>query len=802
MIHLKLRSSAAIAVASVFCLSVVPCLAAAGASATNAPVTETFKPLTPGPDDARIAYWTARLLEAQQYSRQPLDTGMSEKFYDGYLKTLDPRHEYFLQSDIDEFSHYRTNLDQFTLGVRGRADLTPAFQMFNRFVERLAQRTAYVNKLLQQDHFTFDSDESILNDREQAPFPKDLAAAQELWGQRLRYDYLQARLGREFSPTNGGTILPLPKSADAEITADLAKHYNWILHTATNYDSDNVLWYYLNALTHAYDPHSDYLNEPHEQNFKIEMSLSLGGIGAQLSDDFGYCTVESLVPGGPAEKSRQIKPNDRIVAVAQSNQPPVNVVDMDLSKVVELIRGPKGTQVRLTLEDKDNPSSSRHEVTLTRDEIKLENQEAKAQLVEQPDGHGGTSRIGVINVPSFYAPIGSDAHSYITLDTGKLIKKLEAEKVAGIILDMRGNPGGSLEEAIQFTGLFIKSGPVVLARNWDGQIETDVVSNSAALYSGPLVVLVNRFSASAAEIAAAALQDYGRAVVVGDTSTHGKGTVQSLIDLNRIPMIETPDDTNDPGTLKLTIRKFYRITGGTTQLNGVEPDIVLPDVWNYHTDIGEKSLDNALLGLPLPEEISSQIHYDNLDLVAPYLDELRRLSAARVATNQDFNYIRQDIAQYKKSLSDKTITLNEQKALRQRKADNARDLAREAEEAMRPLPNETIYNLTVENCASNGLPAPEPLWTTNLNAVITATNANGSVCIMTTNDTFAVGVPLNQFETNTPAGPEYLGPVVTQPAPDPMLDETINILQDYIPLLSKNNNVVANQRVDPVKVDP
>ncbi|HEX5397823.1 MAG TPA: carboxy terminal-processing peptidase [Verrucomicrobiae bacterium] len=801
MIHLKFRNVAAIAVALGFCLFNAPGWAASVASATNA--SSTIIPLPSGPDDAMIAYWTARILEQQQYSRQTFDADVSKRFFDGYLKTLDPRHEYFLQSDIDQFEHYRTNLDIFTLGTPPQADLKPAFQIFNRFLERLAQRTTYVDKLLHDDHFTFNSNERILDDRREAPYPKDLAAAQELWGRRLRYDYLQERLDREFSATNGGTILPLPKTADAEIAADLEKHYNWILHTATNYDGGDVLQFYLNALTHAYDPHSDYLNESHEQNFKIEMSLSLGGIGAQLTDDYGYCKIQSLVPGGPAEQSGQIKPNEYIVKVAQSNQPPVNVVDMKLNKVVELIRGPKGTQVTLTLEDKNNPSSQ-HKVTLTRDEIKLENQEAKAQLIEQPDGHGQTNRIGVINVPSFYAPMDTDGHSYISSDTARLIKKLESEKVAGIILDMRNNPGGSLEEAIQFTGLFIKSGPVVLARNWNGQIETDVVSNSAALYSGPLVVLVNRFSASAAEIAAAALQDYGRAVVVGDTSTHGKGTVQSLIDLSRYPFIVSKNSTNDPGTLKLTIRKFYRITGGTTQLNGVRPDIVLPDVWNYNPDIGEISLDNALPGLPLPEEISSQIHYAKLDKVAPYIEELRRLSLARVATNQDFNYIRQDIAEYKKSLADKTVTLNEQDALRQRKQDSARNLARDIEEAVRPLPQERIYNLTVENCASNGLPAPQPLCITNMNAVITSTNANGSVCIMTTNGVFAVGVPLNQFETNTPSGPAHLGTVVTQSASNDnaRLDETINIIQDYISLLSKNNSVVVNQRSDSQKVDP
>src|ERR1039457_3507999 len=332
------------------------------------------------------------------------------------------------------------------------------------------------------------------------------------------------------------------------------------------------------------------------------MSLSLFGIGAQLEEDVGYCTIKSLIAGGPADnKKGQIKPKDRIIAVAQSNQPPVNVVDMDLSKVVELIRGPKGTQVRLTLSPASD-RAARPVVILTRDEIKLEDQEAKAQLIENTDALGATNWIGVIRVPSFYAPIGSDAHSYITMDVAKLIRKLEAEKAGGIILDMRGNPGGSLEEAIRFTGLFIKEGPVVLARDPEGRIETDTISNSAALYSGPLVVLINRFSASAAEIAAAALQDYGRAIVVGDTSTHGKGTVQSLMALNNFVGPATPTATNDPGTLKITIRKFYRVTGDSTQLKGVEPDIVLPDIWNYSTDVGESSLENPLPGDPLPGE--------------------------------------------------------------------------------------------------------------------------------------------------------------------------------------------------------
>ncbi len=750
MSRLKITCCAAIALAVAVCLFI-----AAGCSAPkptpSTAVTGTSSSLMPGPNDARIAYWTARELELNQYSQQVFDKAVSEKFFDGYLEMLDPRRENFLQSDIDEFAHYRTNLDALTIGGRGRANLTPAYEIFGRYMERLTQHTDYVNKLLAHDRFKFDTDERILLDRRHAPYPKDLTEAEELWSQQLRYDYLTAKLDLEFSPTNGGTILPLPKSANTEITADLTRRYNWNLHYFTNWDGDNVLQVYLNALTHAYDPHTDYLNHQRAQNFSIEMSLSLFGIGAQLSEDYGYCTIESLIPGGPADKSGQIKNKERVIAVAQSNLPPVNVVDMDLSKVVELIRGPKGTQVRLSLEEKDNPAS-RHVVVLTRDEIKIEDQEAKAQLIETPDGHGETNRIGVIDVPSFYFPTdiagntGHSQQSYVSVDVAKLIRKLEQEKVGGIILDMRNNPGGSLEEAIRFTGLFIKEGPVVLARDPLGDVQLDSITNAAALYSGPLVVLLNRFSASAAEIAAAALQDYGRAIVVGDTSTHGKGTVQSLIDFNKTPWVATSDTTNDPGTLKITIRKFYRVTGASTQLKGVKSDIVLPDVLNESPDIGETALEN-----PLPWDTIPSVDFNKVNLVQPYLADLRRDSEARIATNEDFNYIRQDIDEFKKVQADKTATLNEQDALNERRKNATEKMLRDKELAKRGTPNETIYNLTVENAGEPGLPPP-----------FVETNSPANISEGRLND-------------------------------EARLDESERILEDYVSLLSKSVSMTAHQ---------
>ncbi|MGH7991586.1 MAG: carboxy terminal-processing peptidase, partial [Limisphaerales bacterium] len=385
--------------------------------------------------------------------------------------------------------------------------------------------------------------------------------------------------------------------------------------------------------------------------------------------------------------------------------------DMELSRVVQLIRGPKGAKVSLTISSADD-YGAHHVVSLTRAEIKLEDSEAKAQLIETSDHRGGTNRIGIIDLPSFYETIdlpGNSVHSYqksTTADVSRLIKKLEKENVDGIILDLRNNGGGSLEEAIKFVGLFIKEGPVVLVRAPDGRVAVDDDDDPSVLYSGPLVVLVNRFSASATEIATAALQDYGRALVVGDKTTFGKGTVQNLMPLRPFFMQENESATNDPGTVKITIRKFYRVTGASTQLKGVTPNIILPDVLNYSTDIGEAALEN-----PLPWDTIPSVSYDKLNLVQPYVAALREDSDARIATNQDFIYIRQDIDQFKKLQAEKIVALNEHEELKQREENDARQKARENERDARKVSNEEIYDITVENASQPGLSAPEPLTT-------------------------------------------------------------------------------------------
>jgi len=705
--------------------------------------------LHPGPDDPKIAFVTAQLLEEYHYLQQPLDTRISTNFFDGYINALDYRHQYFLQSDLAEFSRFRTNLDTLTINTNMVADLSPAFLIYQRYQERFEQFNAYVDELLQQDKFKFTTDDKIEIDRRHAPFPKDLDEAKQLWRQTVRYDYLKEKLSREISETNGLFTVKLPPEANTNIIAELEKHNRWNLHLMTNQDSDFVLQTYLNALTHAYDPHSDYFSAPHAQDFSITMNLSLFGIGAQLMEDDGYCTIHSLVPGGPASKSKLINEKDRIVAVAQGSKPPVDVVDMDLEKVVQQIRGPKGTEVRLTVSTAPD-FTSRKVVALVRDEIKLEDSEAKAKLIEIPDDHGGTNRIGILDLPSFYAPVDPTAHAtlkYTSVDVAKLLKKLKQEHVSGIILDLRYNPGGSLEEAIKFTGLFIKAGgPVVQARNPRGPTVVEYDNDTEQVYAGPLVVMINRFSASAAEIAAAALQDYGRALVVGDVSTHGKGSVQSLNSLRPFFI----NSTNDPGELKVTIRKFYRITGASTQLKGVNPDIVLPDLYNYSMQIGESNLDN-----PLAWDTIEPAPYDKLNMVQPYVADLRQHSDSRILTNQDFAYVRQDIAQYVKSQAEGTATLNEHQAIKEHEQDALKAKARDQERASRPDPGIRIYELTVKNSADPGLPPPEN-WLGMTNSVLKA-------------------------------GEKKPGPPF-----DPMLEETERILEDYVSQLPKGGSLTVN----------
>lgn len=728
-------------------------------------------PLVPGANEGNISKVVATILERGHYLRQTFDDEVSAKFLDRYLDSLDNLHIYFLESDLKEFEQYRAALDELILKD---GDISPARVIFKRFRERIQQQYDYVNELLQNEKFKFDTDDKFVLNRKTMPRPKDLTEARKLWRERLRYEYLQEKLNKE---------------KPEEIVKIINRRYTRVLRAIMEYDNDDVIQIFLTALARVYDPHSDYMGKSELENFSIGMKLSLYGIGALLASEDGYCKIKELKPG-PAKRSKKLKENDRIVAVAQGNQAPVDVVDMKLNKVVELIRGPKGTEVKLTVIPADaSDPSVRQVVSLVREEIKLEDSEAKAKLYEG-DVNGKKMRWGVIDLPSFYAAFELEGRKSdgepksTTTDVAKLLKKLMEENVSGVILDLRRNGGGSLEEAINLTGLFIPEGPVVQVQDSEGNKIVDKDRDPTMLYKGPLIVLTSRFSASASEILAGALQDYGRALVVGDSSTHGKGTVQSLIQLKPYMRQFGLGAKEDPGALKITIRKFYRASGASTQLKGVTPDIILPSVNNF-LEVGESSLDN-----PLKWDTISPASYEKLGLVESYVEELKKRSDKRIATDKDFAYIKEDIERFKKTQAEKSVSLNEAVRIKEKQEADERAKARKKELAARPEPKEKIWDITLKVATSAGL--PDPISSTNLvKKTETDPHSPGKLEVKTT---VKKGEPefkaakkgstnsLDLAENKAKSGDDDEEDTDKLPTVDTTLDEATRILVDFIQL--------------------
>jgi carboxyl-terminal processing protease len=730
------------------------------------------KVLAPGPDDARIARIAAAILERNHYNQQPIDVSISTNFFAKYLDALDPAHMLLLQSDVKEFEGRKTMLAEDALK---KGETAIAEKIFMRFMERLVQQVDYATNLIQTEKFDFNTRDRVLVNRKDQPRPATLDEAKKLWRDRVRFEYLQEKLN---------------KQKPDEIKKTVAGRYTRQLKMLQEFDSDEVFQIYLSSLTHVYDPHSDYMGKPAADNFNISMRLSLFGIGALLRSEDGYCKIQELMEG-PAKKSGQIKPNDKIIAVAQGTNPPVDVVDMKLNKVVELIRGPKGTEVRLTVVPVDAPDSSfRKIVSLIRDKIALEDSEAKARVIEDSNGNGDAVRYGYIDLPSFYADLRdrSPNRKSTTTDVAKLLKKLKTENIAGLIIDLRRNGGGSLEEAINLTGLFIKEGPVVQVRDPDGRVTVDKDTDPTLHYDGPLVVLTSRFSASASEIMAGALQDYGRAVVVGDTSTHGKGTVQTLLELKDI--LRT---TNELGSMKITIRKFYRASGSSTQLKGVTPDIILPSV-NNHADVGEAAMPGAL-----PWDTIPSARYEPVNTVPPVLADLKKRSDERTARDKDFAFIREEMVRFKKTKEDKTISLNWQERLKEKRDNEARSEARKKELRARPEPKEKFYEITLKNAVLPGLPEPTNYWAAAMSktnepakeTIVTLTNDVGRVVTITNS-------PAKNVATTSDDDENEFGDVAKDDAPvppvDPTLEEARRILKDLIALTTKDGAMVGKAK--------
>lgn len=625
-----------------------------------------------GPAAPATAQLVASLLEEVHYAHKPITAETSRELMKLYLKMYDPYHMFFLAPDIEEFNA------RFGPGMAPRlekGDVEAGYLIFNRFMARLQERVGWTHELVRST-FTFASDETMLADRREAAWPADEAAARGLWRKRVEFDLLQEKLNA---------------AKPQDWARNVQKTYDRLLDNYRELDSGDVLQNYLSALADCYDPHSEYMAATAEENFDISLGISLVGIGVTLQSEEGYAKVFSIVPGSPAAKSGAFHPNDRIDAVAQGPDGPfVEAPGMRLDSLIKLIRGEKGTVVRLRLIPADAlDPSARVTVTLVREKILLRDQQARAQIALIPEGGGRDMRLGVIKLPTFYAKIGPSAGESTARDVKILLDYLKQQQVAGLILDLRDNGGGSLEEAVNMTGLFIGGGPVVQVRDSRGNVGV-LSAHGGADYAGPMVVLDSRFSASASEIVSAALKDYRRAVLVGDQSTYGKGTVQTVVDLD--DYMPASLRQYKAGGLRLTVQKFYRVSGGSTQNRGVAPDITLPSLSDY-LDLAESSQPNAL---PY-DQIPPASYKPGAGVTQAEIARLRAASAERVAASPDFKFVRQDIALYLEHKKEKTVSLNYAKRLAERKEEEARRAAHNKERAARKVPPLSVTDVTLQD---------------------------------------------------------------------------------------------------------
>lgn len=696
-----------------------------------------------------VAELVSGILERTHYNRKPIDDEASKTFLRNYLDAFDYNHMILEKADVDEFeSKFATTLDD---RVKS-GDVDAAYEIYDRVLQRLESRVALVKKLTAMEH-DFTRNESVVLDRHEAAWPRDAKEAEELWRLRIKHEMLLERLSRaraeesraaakkaeekeaakaakakEDEPADpkaprpdaprpsaanpdapkeaiSGTPPPAPKKEGKpqSIKEIVDTRYERLLRSYKEYEGVDVIQTFFNALTQVIDPHTDYLAAAQKENFDISMRLSLVGIGAVLRSEDGYAKIVSLVPGGPADLDKRLKPDDKVEAVAQADGPFVEVTGMKLDRVVGMIRGEKGTIVRLRV----IPASAidpadRSIVALKREEIKLTDQEAKAKVLKLPGREGRSGQIGVIDLPSFYADMsGGPEGKSATRDVERLLEELKKRSVDGVVIDLRRNGGGSLSEAVSLSGLFIKEGPVVQVKDHRGTIKVLRDTDPSAGYEGPLVVLTSRASASAAEIFAAAIQDYRRGLVVGEKSTFGKGTVQSVLELNQY--LPPAYRAYKPGALKLTIQKFYRVSGGSTQHKGVLPDIHLPSIGDVAFNT-ESSYKNAL---PY-DEVEPAAHED---YASSRVAKLAGLSAQRVAADREFKWMKEDIERYEKEKKEKVVSLNEKTRIAENKAAEARAAAHKKERAAfksKPLDSEEISLASLDGKTPAAKPVAPP----------------------------------------------------------------------------------------------
>ena len=592
------------------------------------------------------------ILERAHYNRDAVKAGDFATAIPDYMSELDQQRLFFLGSDKAKFIEDYGKSVYYNTAFLGNID--PAYRIFEVYQNRVETRISWILEELKQD-FDLQSNETYRADRAKSEWPSNAAAADELWRKRLKYELIGELLNK--------------KSPDAAKT-NVRKRYERMLKNLGELDGPELAELYLTTIAKLYDPHSTYFSTATYEDFGIQMRLKLVGIGALLGLEDDTCVVKEIVPGGPADISRQLKPNDKIISVGQTGAEPVEIIGMKLRKIVDMIRGQKGTEVHLLVQPADAPDASvRREIVITRDTVKLNSARARGAIFDLPGTTPGTKPepIGVITLPTFYSEGeegNTDAErSSASKDVARLIDQLKQQGIQGLVLDLRNNGGGYLSEAIDLAGLFIQKGPVVQVKSYNGEVLVDEDRDPKIAYAGPLAVLVNRFSASASEIVAGALQNYGRTIVIGDSSTHGKGSVQSVHEMKQLNsrLGVSPAKT---GAVKFTIQKYYLPSGASTQLKGVIPDIVLPSI-NEFVPIGESDLPHALTWDQIPTSF-----FDGKPLDPKVVTPLRQASVDRQAKLEEFVYLRKNVDWFKTRQQQKLISVNLDERKKQKAADD------------------------------------------------------------------------------------------------------------------------------------
>ena len=601
----------------------------------------------PNIQEKQVSLIISDLLRKDHLLKRPLDDEISNRAIKAFLRSLDPMKVYFYQSDIDEFMTKRNELDDFVNNGR----LNFAYTVFNRLLKRIDERVKLIDELLKRD-FDFTIEESIVTDRDALTAPKTPEEAFERWRKRIKYDLL---------------VLKSEETTGQEAIDRLSRRYHSYAKRMNQFKSDDLIEMFFTSVTSSFDPHTTYMSPSSLEDFRIMMRLNLEGIGAALMMTDGYTIVSKVIPGGAADRDGKLQPEDRIVSVGQgSDGEMVDVVDMNLRDVVKLIRGRAGTVVRLGVRPAGKNETKTY--SITRAKVELKESEARAEIVEDAKlgtkPNGKPIRIGVIDLPSFYMDMEAAAQDVrdfksTTRDVKKILKDFNQKNVDVVLLDLRRNGGGSLQEAINLTGLFIDRGPVVQVKDSADRVQTYDDTRRGTDWNGPLVVLTSKFSASASEILAGAIQDYKRGIIVGDEATHGKGTVQSLLDLGK-QMFRLRRGKN-LGALKITMQQFYRPGGASTQKKGVLADVILPSLTN-NMDVGESDLDFPIEYDQVAAATLQPLNYADPDLIA----KLRVKSLARRDANDEFKKLKRNIERYREQKERKSVTLNEEKFFAER----------------------------------------------------------------------------------------------------------------------------------------